>query len=133
MAISLEDAVALGKKSVYQLDSEYVSINEVVQRVSAQDFYAPINVPDFEAMVDGFAVCRRTCWIWMKALLRLVAQVMAGTSAYSIGRGETVRVMTALAASGHCCRLQAEEVIEKDGLIYPGATKAGKQYRRAGK
>lgn len=40
MAISLEDAVALGKKSVYQLDSEYVSINEVVQRVSAQDFYA---------------------------------------------------------------------------------------------
>jgi molybdopterin molybdotransferase len=59
MAISLEDAVALGKKSVYQLDSEYVSINEVVQRVSAQDFYAPINVPDFErSMVDGFAVCR---------------------------------------------------------------------------
>jgi molybdopterin molybdotransferase len=124
MAISLEDAVALGKKSVYQLDSEYVSINEVVQRVSAQDFYAPINVPDFErSMVDGFAVCREDLLDMDEgSSLRLVAQVMAGTSVLtSIGRGETVRVMTgALLPQGTAAVYKQEEVIEKDGLIYPG-------------
>lgn len=124
MTISLEDAVALGKKWANPLDTEYVNINEVVQRVSAQDFYAPISVPGFDrSAVDGFAVGQEDLLTMSEySSLQCITQALAGTSIVpDICSGETVRVMTgAMLPRGTAAVYKQEEVIEKDGQIYPG-------------
>ncbi|NLO22300.1 MAG: molybdopterin molybdotransferase MoeA [Syntrophomonadaceae bacterium] len=124
MAISLEDAVTLGKKWANPLDPEYIDLNEAVQRISAQDFIAPISVPGFDrSAVDGLAVCQEDLLTMDEnSSLQCIAQAMAGTSLVpDICRGETVRVMTgAMLPRGTAAVYKQEEVIEKDGLIYPG-------------
>ncbi len=129
--------MALGKKWVCPLDSEYVSINEAVQRVSAQDYYAPISVPGFDRSgVDGFAVSQEDLLtIDERSSLELIAQVMAGTSIINdIGKGQTARIMTgALLPKGTAAIYKQEDVIEKDGMIYPRCQlKPGANIQRQG-
>lgn len=90
--IELSEAEKIIFNSVKTLDTEYVSLNDSLFRVLAQDILSKINMPPFDkAAMDGFAINSKD----NSEKFKIVETIVAGKPPLKkINKGECSRIMT---------------------------------------
>ena len=110
------EARVLIQENVTTLGSETVEILDALDRVIAEDVFAPLNIPSYDSSaMDGYAVRESDCR--KGALLRLTGYIPAGEDATTaVEPGCAVRIMTGAPIPAHCDAIvPTEDALESEG------------------
>lgn len=115
---------------------ERVFVRQALDRVLASDIIAPLDVPAHDnSAMDGYAVRHADLAETGESRLKLVGSAFAGHPyAGTLGKGETVRIMTGAVVPDGADAIVIQEVvcIEADQIVIPPGQKKGQNLRRAG-
>ncbi|MHA3049737.1 molybdopterin molybdotransferase MoeA [Acinetobacter sp. ANC 4641] len=94
--ISIDQALALIAETVQPLGSEAVPVEQALQRVLAEQVYAPVDLPIFsQSAVDGYALAAAQHPIDAGQCFQVIGEVRAGqVSDVVLQAGQAIRIFT---------------------------------------
>ncbi|MHA3052420.1 molybdopterin molybdotransferase MoeA [Acinetobacter sp. ANC 4640] len=94
--ISIDQALALIAETVQPLGSEAVPVEQALQRVLAEQVYAPVDLPIFsQSAVDGYALAAAQHPIDAGQCFQVISEVRAGqVSDVVLQAGQAIRIFT---------------------------------------
>lgn len=131
--VTIEEAQKIILRHVSRLETEEVSVLQALGRVSAEDVFAPWDIPaaDNSAM-DGYAIASPAP---KGKVLRTNGYLAAGeVPKGAVGSGEAVRIMTGAPIPPGCDTVVPIEDVEETpgGIRLKGAVNAGANTRERG-
>ena len=138
--IKVDEALQVVLESINSLPSEEVDLSEALDRVSAKEVCAPIDVPQLDnSAMDGYAVrASDICGASLTdpKILDVIDDIKAGyVSSRSVGKGQAARIMTGAVVPQGADTVVMVEKTEKAGQqkvkIFE-ETALGKNIRRRG-
>ena len=132
MAVSINEALKLIEKTDINPKQELVCIEKSVQRVSASDYRASLNLPIFDnSAMDGFAIKLSDAGKRVK----VTDTIFAGDKTdLELKEGEAVKIMTGAKIPTGTEAIVPIEDAEYEGeyIILPDSIKPGNHIRKAG-
>ena len=115
-------------------DSETISINDALGRVTAEPILSPINVPGFDnSAMDGYAL--RFADVSSDLILPVAGQAFAGKPyTGSVAEGQVVQIMTGAPVPAECDTviMQEQTVVSEQGIRLTAKVSLGQNIRRIG-